>query len=184
MSEEEDKRKVILVNEDSNGTVRKFELRRGAIKQAKLIKNAIEEDDEDEIEFPINHKIPHETMELIVRFMEYHEKDPVARVKKPIEETPEPDFLCAWDKEFVKSFPLRNIFDLMWAEDFLDIPGLAEVTNAYLAYKSKFNTIAKVKEMFGITKEITEEEEREIRRDNSWIFQAADEDEEESDFIE
>ncbi|CAN7050696.1 unnamed protein product [Brassica rapa subsp. trilocularis] len=78
--------------------------------------------------------------------------------------------LKTWDEDFVKvDQPL--LFDLMLAANFLNIPGLLDLTTKTVADMMRGKTVLQIREIFHIKKDYTDAEEAEVRKENAWAFE-------------
>ncbi|NP_001149673.2 SKP1-like protein 1 [Zea mays] len=77
--------------------------------------------------------------------------------------------LKKWDAEFVK-VEQATLFDLILAANYLDIKGLLDLTCQTVADMMKGKSPEEIRRTFNIKNDFTEEEEEEIRRENSWAF--------------
>ncbi|KAI3959294.1 hypothetical protein MKW98_018884 [Papaver atlanticum] len=84
-------------------------------------------------------------------------------------ETPEGD----WDAEFVGKFDVQTtLFDVILAENYLDIKSLLDLTCQTVADMIKAcKTPEEIRQKFNIKNDFTPEEEEEVRKENQWAFE-------------
>ncbi|CAH8390945.1 unnamed protein product [Eruca vesicaria subsp. sativa] len=78
--------------------------------------------------------------------------------------------LNTWDEDFVK-VDQPVLFDLILAANFLNIPGLLDLTCKTVADMFKNKTIDEIRTHFHIKNDYTAEEEAEIRAEHAWAFE-------------
>ncbi|KAF8092871.1 hypothetical protein N665_0399s0007 [Sinapis alba] len=88
----------------------------------------------------------------------------------PIEEEEEEEDKKKWNAEFMKE-DLETIFELILAANYLNIPGLLDLTCQTVADHIKDKTPEDVREIFNIQNDFTPEEEEEVRKENAWAFE-------------
>jgi S-phase kinase-associated protein 1 len=72
-----------------------------------------------------------------------------------------------WDCNFV-NVPQSDLFDLIMAANYLDIPSLFDLTCSTVANMIKGKTPEELRFHFNIPNDFTPEEEEEVRRENAW----------------
>ncbi|MQL85481.1 hypothetical protein Taro_017989 [Colocasia esculenta] len=90
-------------------------------------------------------------------FKDYAPQKPTAEVK-------------GFDREFV-SVDRDALFDLLRAANFLEAPGLLDVTCDAAADAVMNMTVEEVREYFGLVNDYTPEEEAALRKQHEWAFQ-------------
>jgi S-phase kinase-associated protein 1 len=81
---------------------------------------------------------------------------------KPVEQS-EPD------KEFIKALSQEDIFKIILAANYLDIRPLLDLGCQAIAQSVLGKTPKEIYTMFGVEKELTPEEEEEVRKENPWL---------------
>ena len=81
-----------------------------------------------------------------------------------------------WFANFVDTMGQYPLFELIIATNYLDIKPLLDLTCAKVASTLKNKTTKEVCEMFNIEQDLTEEEEANIRQENRWCEETAQED--------
>ncbi|PKA60129.1 SKP1-like protein 4 [Apostasia shenzhenica] len=78
--------------------------------------------------------------------------------------------LREWDSDFVK-VDQETLFDIILAANYLNIPGLLDLTCKTVADMMRGKSPAEIRTIFNIKNDYTPEEEEEIRRENRWAFE-------------
>jgi hypothetical protein len=163
---------VTLVSaEDENGNKVSLKVSRDLVRQSELIKTMLADDDDDEeSEIPLL-EVPPAILPKIVTFLEKHVNDPMKEITKPITTNKLEEIVGDWDTEFV-NLEYPELFKLILAANYLDIPSLLELGLCKVACLIKGKDPEEVRKMFDIG-EISPEEEKMVREQNSWIFDIA-----------
>jgi len=132
------------------------------------IKNMLEDLDEDDDNAP---PIPlpsvdGKTLALIVRFCQ-HERDEPAKTDSENSEKPP---LSEWDIAFFKDMERQQLFEIILAANYLDIPILLDAACGRIADMIKAKTPEEIRQIFGIKNDFTPEEEEQIIKENQWII--------------
>jgi hypothetical protein len=164
----------LFTGDEKRVTVTKKEM-----KDVGLVQTMIADDDDtnkeengEPEEVPLLH-ITEKQLLLIVSWIRHHENDPYVM----IDTLTTPDLASTYDVEFCHalirpgSHAIFEIFhELAVACDYLNFPAL---TNLLLYYESNrlfLMSMNEVKDSLGIDREPTPEEEIELRRSNTWMF--------------
>ncbi|GFE53890.1 skp1 family protein [Babesia ovis] len=124
-----------------------------------LLTNMLQEYDEETELKPIEFKnINTRTLGKVVDYCRYHYNNPAKPIPKPLKSTRLADVVCPWDLEFV-NVDKELLFELMLAENFLDIKPLLELTCAKVASMIKGKTPDEIRDEFNIVNDFTPEEE-------------------------
>jgi S-phase kinase-associated protein 1 len=116
-------------------------------------------------------ELPTLTAATLSRVVEYVKKhfgsggdgyDPLSRF--------DDDPLSRFDADFV-NVDNDTLIDLIEAATLLDIGGLLDLTCKAVAEQMKGRPIVEIRKKFNIVNDYTEEEEEEVRRENSWAFE-------------
>ncbi|CAO2832093.1 unnamed protein product [Amaranthus hypochondriacus] len=75
-----------------------------------------------------------------------------------------------WDEEFIKCNQ-SILFDLTMAANYLLMDSLIDLTCRTLANMIKDKSVEETRELFRIKNDFKPEEEKQIRKENSWVFQ-------------
>lgn len=76
--------------------------------------------------------------------------------------------LDGWDLDFVR-VPLATLFEMILAANFLDLKPMLDVTCKAVAEMIKGKTPDEIKKVFGVEGEFTQEEKEQVLRDNPWL---------------
>lgn len=125
---------------------------------------------------PLPADIDQKTFQYIVEWLTFH-KDDKEPEKPAAEEEPSttiakehkiPD-ICEWDREFFGKMTQEDQFKIIAASNFLDIRKMLESVCGIIATACVGKTPKQVYEMFGVTQELTPEEEEAVRKENPWL---------------
>ena len=78
--------------------------------------------------------------------------------------------LKKWDEEFIKC-NWSILFDLTMAANYLLMDSLIDLTCRTVADMIKGMSVEKIREDFQIKNDFTPEEEKQVRNENSWVFE-------------
>jgi S-phase kinase-associated protein 1 len=143
----------------------KFRVARKVAEFSKHITNMLEEDDGEECSLPLPN-VGSAALTRVVAYCEYHMVSPANEISKPLKENLE-DVVCKWDIEFLK-MGNKELTELISAANYLDIPGLLDLTCAKVATMIRGKKPCEVREMFNIENDFTPEEEKKIDEENKW----------------
>ena len=163
--EEEDDSKVILISSDS----KTFELSAKAAKLSKLIKESIQGNTEDIVEFHVNN-VKGEVLKKVVEYLEHYKDEEPKKIERPLPSANFKECVCEWDFNY-SDISLDIIFEIILAANYLDIPPLLELTSAKVASILKGKTTEEIREIVGINNNFTPEEEQQIIEENKWCME-------------
>ncbi|GBE62289.1 glyco FP21 [Babesia ovata] len=145
-----------------------FTVERQVVSLSVVLNNAIKDyDDTSELE-PI--KLPEISTRIlgkVIDYCRYHWDNPAKPIPKPLKSARLNEFVCPWDFEFV-NVSKEVLFELIMAENFLDIKPLLDLTCAKLASMIKGKSVQDIRDEFNIVNDFTPEEEARIREENKW----------------
>lgn len=118
----------------------------------------------------VHESIPKRMLELIVEWMEYHDKVPSLKVEKPIRTSDIKVLLGEWDAAFCQKLSQEDTFELMVISNHFRMPDLLTLCFVAAAAPCKDKTPAELQQMFNISGDYTDEEEREIEKKWGHIF--------------
>ena len=75
----------------------------------------------------------------------------------------------AWDDAYLK-MPIQELFQLMLAGNFMDMPELLEFTCSYLAGQIRGKNPDELRELFQVENDFSDEEKAEIAAEPKWDF--------------
>lgn len=156
-----------------------FQVPYSIMKLSDLIKGMIGEendeegssDDEDEEEATEHIPLPNISSQLltdIIKFCTMYHNNPFSTIPKPL--TP-----MYFEKDCPKKYatfiscPLEKLFAIIVGANYMDINPLLEISCAKVASQIKGRTPEEIRALFGLTTEMTEEEEASILRENPWL---------------
>ena len=90
----------------------------------------------------------------------YKDKNP-KDIPKPMPSANLSEVIDDWDVKFINSIELDNVFDLINAANYMDIPSLLDLSCAKIASLMKGKTAQEIRTMFNIECDLTEEELKE-----------------------
>lgn len=139
-----------------------FSLNKRLIKMSDYIKGLYEVDNTVErIELK---NISGKTIEKIITWLEYHEKEPPRQISKPLKSAIMRENVSSWDAKFVDT-DMELVFEVLLAANFLNINALLELCCAKVASMMLGKTPKQIRKAFGIKEDFTAEEEAEIRKE-------------------
>lgn len=123
-------------------------------------------DDDVESDIPIPN-IKGDIMKRVVDFCAEHPDAPLNPTdEQQLEMRTKP--LEGWDLDFVR-VPLATLFEMILAANFLDLKPMLDVTCKAVAEMIKGKTPDEIKKVFGVDGEFTQEEKEQVLRDNPWL---------------
>ncbi|KAI1204834.1 Skp1 family, dimerization domain-containing protein [Annulohypoxylon truncatum] len=97
--------------------------------------------------------------------------EPTPNVAPPlIQVSPPPFEVPAYEAALLAPLSQAQLFELLTAANFLDIPLLLKCAAKIVAEKIRGMTTEQMREYFGIENDFTAEEEAQIRREHGWAF--------------
>lgn len=166
---------VVLIPGDSE-TEQKIEISRKAACQSKLMDSMLAEDTDPETpEIPLL-EVSKPILDRVVDFLLHHVDDPMAEIKKPIENRKGltmSEVVSKWDADFIDAMENdhETLFKVILAANYLDIEPLLDLGITKVACMlQNCKDIEEVKKLLNIEKDITPEEEKIVREQNQWIF--------------
>ena len=160
-----DEREVELISKDSMKiiTKRKFVLMSGLIKDMLEEQDEEEEDDVPTIPIPNVESSP---LKKVLVYFEHHHNNPADEIEKPLKGKIE-DVISDWDKNFLE-IEQSLLIELIMAANYLNVKDLLDLTCAKVASTLKGKSPEQIRAMFGIENDFTPEEEAKIREENKW----------------
>ena len=121
---------------------------REVILMSGLVKDMLEEGDEDETPIIPIPNVDYKPLEKVVDYCTYHSKEPAQEIEKPLKGKIE-DVICEWDKKFLE-IDQSLLIELIMAANYLNIKDLLDLTCAKVASMIKGKAPEQIREMFGI----------------------------------
>ncbi|BAS77732.1 SKP1-like protein 1A [Oryza sativa Japonica Group] len=82
------------------------------------------------------------------------------------------DPLARFDDELMDGADVGTVVDLLRAAAFLRVERLADLASREVAACMRGRTVEGIRQVFGIANDYTDEEEQDVRKENSWAFDA------------
>jgi len=134
-----------------------------------LVKDMLADDDDETPEIPLPN-VTRSALLKVVEFCEKHASDPMVQISRPIKSTDMRQIVGEWDAAFIE-MEQKMLFDVILAANYMDIPSLLDLGCAKIASMIKNKSPDEIKDLFGIDKNSTPEEDEQIRQENPWIFE-------------
>ncbi|CAH2036748.1 unnamed protein product, partial [Thlaspi arvense] len=159
-------KKIVLKSSDGES----FEVDEAVALESQTIKHMVEDDCAGN-----GIPLPNVTSAILAKVIEYCKKhvDAAAEANagdKDFSGTAENSELKSWDEEFVK-VDQPTLFDIILAANYLNIPGLLDLTCKTVADMMRGKTPEEMRKHFNIVNDYTPEEEAEVRKENAWAFE-------------
>ncbi|CAI4225581.1 unnamed protein product [Auanema sp. JU1783] len=104
-------------------------------------------------------------LKKVIQWCSYHKDDEPEDDKDSREKRL--DDIPSWDVEFLK-VDQATLFEIILAANYLDIPGLLDVTCKSVANLIKGKGPEEIRRTFNILNDFSQEEEEQIRKENAW----------------
>ena len=136
-----------------------------ACRQSVLVDSMLDSCDADDADVPLD--LPWTILQLVVEFMEYHQKNPMAKIHQPISTNNLAEIVGEWDDRFVSKLEVEELKLLFGAANYMEIKDLLSLCACKFAclVKGKSN-----EEMEAMVK-LSNEEKMRIADENPWIFE-------------
>ena len=136
------------------------------ILMSQLIKDMLEEDDEDEeVKIPIPN-VDSKALAKVIEYCKEHYNNRAHEIEKPLKGNLE-DVISSWDNEFL-NVEQSLLIELVMAANYLNLKDLLDLVCAKVASLIKGKKPEQIREMFGIENDFTPQEEENIREENKW----------------
>lgn len=141
------------------GPTTTFVLTKEAANESKTLKDLLEQNDYDgEVTIPLQN-VKSATFEKVKEYLDFHQTHGSA------------DELKAWDTTFCSSMEMEPLFQLILAANYLDIKPLLDLLTKAVADMIKGKKPSEIKELFGVTRAFTLEEEAQVIAENPWMVE-------------
>ena len=140
----------------SDGT--EFEVERNIAEKSKLIKDLTEESGGDDIPLP---NVKAKTMEKIIEFCKHLDKNEYVFLDQPLQSTDLTQLVDKWYADFI-DVEKEEVFDIVMAANYLNIPALFDLSSAKIASNIKDKPIDDVREYLVLKNDFTEEEYKKV----------------------
>jgi S-phase kinase-associated protein 1 len=134
-----------------------------------LLQNMIENDKEATSFFLEN--IKPQTLSKIVLYLQYRFINPPTPIEKPLRSNKMEDIVDGWDAFFID---VRDdeLFDLILASNYMNIPSLLDLSCAKVATYMKGKSAEQIRQRFNIENDLTEAEVNAIKEENKWALES------------
>ena len=156
----EESKKIILV---SNDGVKK-EISKKAAQKSLLIKNAIE-DYQDNEEVPLTN-VKGQILDKVIEYLNHYENEEPKQIKEPLEGEFK-DCVDEWDCKFI-DIELDLIFEIIIAANYMNIDSLLKLACARVAGHCSGKKTEELRKMFNIENDFTPEELKEIDEESKY----------------
>ena len=137
-----------------------FTLNEKAVLRSNLIAGILV-DYEDKTEVPLP-DVNGTTLGRIVEYLKHYENSEPKPIPKPLKNSHIDEILDEWDFNFVDNIPLDESIDLLNAANYMDIAPLLQLACCRIAREMIDRPVEEVRELFGITSDMSNEEMEEI----------------------
>ena len=147
---------LVLLSSDNQ----KIEIDPESAQKSNLLKGLIADFNaqQEPIQLP---DIKFDILKNVVDYLTYYKNKNPKDIPKPMPSANLSEVLDEWDVKFINGIELDNIFDLINAANYMDIPPLLDLACAKIASLMKGKTSQEIRTMFNIECDLTEEELKE-----------------------
>jgi len=142
-----------------------FNVDRKVIEMSSTLKNLLEDMGEEARSISLPNTISGQTFRKVLEYCQYYMSNPKARSLDFSEEIK----ISPWDEQFC-NVDNGTIFNLFMSANYLDIRSLLELMAKKVAYMVKEKSFEELKDLFGITGDITPEDEEQTLKENPWLI--------------
>uniref|UniRef100_A0A3B0NDL2 Sulfur metabolism negative regulator, putative n=1 Tax=Theileria annulata TaxID=5874 RepID=A0A3B0NDL2_THEAN len=133
---------------------------RDVICMSNVIKNILNDIDDESEPIPLPN-IKTNVLNKIIEYCKHHYNNPPSQIPQPLKSAQLNEVVSEWDYEFV-NVDKEFLFELILAENFLDIKPLLDLTCAKVASMIKGKTPEQIRREFDIVNDFTPEEEAKV----------------------
>ena len=147
---------LVLISSDNQ----KIEIDTESAQKSHLLKGLIVDfnAEKEPIQIP---DIKADILNKVVEYLTYYKGKNPKDIPKPMPSANLNEVIDDWDVKFINSIELDNVFDLINAANYMDIPPLLDLACAKIASLLKGKTAQEIRTMFNIECDLTEEELKE-----------------------
>lgn len=131
------------------------------------------DDEESPPEVPIT-GVDSNILEKILKFCYHYKVDPLPPIHKPLLDTNMEKIMPGWYASYVNTLSDNDLYAVIRAANYLDIPPLLELGCAKVASFVKGKSPEAIRQIFNIKNDISKEEEAQIREKYKWVNPDAD----------
>lgn len=135
----------------------KFEISYELVKKSKskVLNSFIELDDDDDCEdqisyTPFGNDVDGQTLNYIIKFLEYYSKEPMKSIPKPINSHNIKEMVDDWYGDFITSFEEEMLMKIIVASNYLDIKPLLDLGCAQVATMIRQKSPEEIRKIFKI----------------------------------
>ena len=137
----------------------KIQIDSKSAERSHLLKGLIADyNQKDDIPLP---DIKYDILKKVVEYLTYYKDKTPKDIPKPMPSSNLNEVIDEWDVNFINGIELDNVFDLINAANYMDIPSLLDLSCAKIASLMKGKTAQEIRTMFNIECDLTEEELKE-----------------------
>jgi S-phase kinase-associated protein 1 len=134
--------------------------------KSKLLNELVKELADEEDDIPVFEFIDRDTMNLVITFMEYHSKNPMTEIKKPMKSNDLNECgVSKWDVEFI-DVDDKILIQLATASDMFDIVELFELTSIKIASKMHGKQLNELVNEFSL--KVDDKDITKLNKTNCW----------------
>ena len=137
-----------------------FTIKEKAVNRSNLVKGILA-DYEDNTEVPLP-DVNGKTLKRVVDYLTHYENSEPKPIPKPLKNSHIDEILDKWDYDFIIEVPLDDSIDLLNAANYMDIAPLLQLACCRIASEMIDRPVDEVRELFGITCDMTKEEMEEM----------------------
>ena len=137
-----------------------FTIKESTVNRSNLVKGILA-DYEDNTEVPLP-DVNGKTLKRVVDYLTHYENSEPKPIPKPLKNSHIDEILDKWDYDFIIEVPLDDSIDLLNAANYMDIAPLLQLACCRIAREMIDRPVEEVRELFGITSDMSKEEMEEI----------------------
>ena len=150
---------ITLVSKDGQ----KFQIEVKATENSSLLKGLISDFDESELSVP---DVSGDILKKCIEYLTYYADKTAREIPRPLPSADLNDVCSPWDVEFINSFSMSALFDLVKAANYLDIKHLLHLSCAKIATYMKNKTAEEIRKTFNIENDLTEDDVKDYEEFN------------------
>lgn len=169
--------KVTLKSKDN----RTLSIELGVAERCHLLKSMLEDREPTDTE-PIPIHFEEKVLQKVFTFVQ-HELDveELPQLPRPVPSERLEDCMPRWFAEYIKMPSLEDVYDVIAAANYLDVPSLVELGCAKVGSMMKNKTVPELRQMFNIVNDFTPEEEKTILEGKADIWGEEDDEGDEAE---
>jgi len=161
---------VILVSDETEKAPQSFTVKLELVQYSVTIKALLDAMPDDETQTIPLVKVNTEHLESVIKFLEHHHQE--------VTENPPPEMteaeerakeLTEWEKNYIGNFTQKFLFEMILVANYLEIKRLLKMLCKFVAQGLKNKTPAEICAMYGVHRELTEDEIKRTEEENPWL---------------